>query len=235
MPQPSRPSAHQPSFVPAFQPNSDGVVVNNSAQSAMIMGMQRLILEQGDGKKRANEEAHMSRRQGIVDRYNKAAGGPDKIRTERWVYKLPTIASPQQIYINLYDNNPVANNRAKQEAEFQDSFLAKDKFTLKMVYDEVDIAVAEVDKRKLSLSFMKKHTWAIKKKADFFYEPLREAVQYLDNHFKEEDKPLRIKWREVQYAPGKTKVDLFFVYPNFRDQYDSGFHRWMGSEDVTQF
>lgn len=233
MPKLNQPSSYRPQYVPAFQPDSNGIMGNNSAQTQMHVGMQKLIMEQGSKPKKALESQHMLRRQELVDNYNRASGGPDKLRTKKFVVVLPKVASPQPVISGLYDLQSVPANRAKQADHFSSSFLSKDKATWNMVYGEIDQAMKESEAKRKSLSFSQKRLWTTEKQSSFIFEPLHDAVRWLNSNFKESDDPLRIQWREVKTEPGKTKVDLYFVFPNTADQYERGFKTWMGSEDVT--
>jgi hypothetical protein len=208
-------------------------MANNSAQTQMMVGMQRLLLEQSSGQKKALESEHMRRRQGIVDRYLEAAGGPDKIRTDKLVATLPVIASPQPVITGIYGKTGVKADREKQEKDFEGSFLAKDKTNLGIVYESIDEAIIEGLNRKRSLTVGQRILWSAEKKSLFFNEPLVETAKLLDEMFQKGGNPLRIKWRETKTAPGETTVNLYFVYPNTRSQYREGFSTWLGSEDVT--
>jgi hypothetical protein len=233
MPRSNQSSSYRPQYIPAFQPNGDGVIANNSAQTQMMVGMQKLLLEQGSGQKKALESEHMLRRQKLVDRYLDAVGVPDKIRTDKWVATLPVIASPQPIITGLYGNTGVRAGREKQERDFAGSFLAKEKATLGIVYSSIDAAVFEGERRKKSLTVGQKILWPAAKKAGFFSDPLKETVRLLDEMFQEGKNPLRIKWRETQTGPRETTINIFFVYPNTKSQYKEGFSTWLGSENVT--
>jgi hypothetical protein len=233
MPRSNQPSSYRPQYIPAFEPNSDGVMANNSAQTQMMVGMQRLLLEQGSGQKKALESEHMLRRQKLVDRYLDVVGGPDKIQTDKWVATLPVIASPQPIITGLYGKTGVKAGREKQERDFAGSFLAKDKTKLRIVYSSIDEAMIDAENRKKNLTVGQRILWSAAKKADFINEPLMETVRLLDEMFQESENPLRIKWRETQTGPRETTLNLFFVYPNTKAQYEEGFSTWLGSENVT--
>lgn len=238
MPRPGKSDSYRSQYVPALQFNSDGLMTNNSAQTQMHVGMQKLIMEQGGRPRRALETEHMRRRQGVIDDYLRAAGGPDKLKSEKWVAVLPTVASPQPVHtglLNAKNDTPkgIDARRRQQAIEFEGSFLARDKPNSRLVYEEIDDAMREVNEKIRSLTFMQKRTWSDRKTFEFTHEPLLKAVESLNDYFREGDEPLRVKWREIKIGPSEFSTDIYFVYPNTKSQFEKGFKTWMWSENVV--
>lgn len=224
-------SSYRPQYVPAFQANADGVVQNNSAQTQAIVGLQNLIYERHSKPAKANESAHMQRRQKEIDNLLKETGKTQRVKVGGKTFPLPKVAGPQPVLTGLDEVKKLKERRELQMREFEGSFLGYS--DAKFVYNEIDSALKRCGVEKEKISFKQKISLSKDEYKRKIFAPLYDSITYLNKEFEKDGTPLRIDWRLTKESSDLTRKGLYFIYPNAAIQLESGYRTWFGALDVV--
>lgn len=227
----SGPGTYRPQYVPAFQTNSDGFMQNNSAQTQAIVGLQNLLYERSSRASKANESAHMERRQTIVDDLLKTTGKKERIKSKGGYIPLPKVASPQPVLTGLGGEKNVKGLRKLQMEKFEGSFLGY--AYADFVYGEIDDALSRMGDEKAKLGFKQRILLSKEEYKNKIFAPLHDSIRYINRELEKDGTPLRIEWRFTKESSDLTRTDLYFIYPNAVVQVESGFKTWFGASDVV--
>jgi hypothetical protein len=219
-----------------FGLNSEGSVANAK--------LQQLLVDRDRPRKAITPEYKIqAERQKAVDAYYEGERTGDKVRLGTERYTLPMVAGPLPILIGQ-DNASAAETkaqRAEQFKGFQGNFL---KTFGRGVYEEIDQAMAVVEKRKTQVLEKKQSSFKSKlfqsavskgknpewttKESKYIFEPLHEAIQYLNKYHADEQIPLQIRWRQVWETEERKVEDVYMIFPNIASEAKKPMSSWKG-------